>query len=87
MPLVGVYRLAGDERGDDVGGVAVEGHSGAVVAHGACAGRRGGGVLHVAQRHPGVEAAVMKAWRKVCGPIALVIPARRATRQTIRLAP
>jgi hypothetical protein len=26
----------------------------------------------------------MKAWRKVCGPIALVIPARRATRLTIR---
>ena len=29
----------------------------------------------------------MKAWRKVWGPIGLVIPARRATRRTMRLAP
>ena len=29
----------------------------------------------------------MKAWRRVCGPTGLVIPARRAARRTIRPAP
>ena len=29
----------------------------------------------------------MKAWRRVWGPTGLVIPARRATRRTIRAAP
>jgi len=29
----------------------------------------------------------LKAWRRVCGPTGLVIPARRATRSTTRAAP
>jgi hypothetical protein len=36
-------------------------------------------------RHP--TAAVMNAWRRVWGPTGLMIPARRATRRTIRPAP
>src|SRR5664279_5464316 len=36
---------------------------------------------------PASRAAVMNAWRNVCGPIGLVISARRATRRTTRLAP
>ena len=54
-------RRAGDERGDDVGGVAVQRLAATVIAH----RRPWVGVarccLHVAQRHAGVEAAVMKA--------------------------
>ncbi len=29
----------------------------------------------------------MNAWRSVCGPISLAMPARRATRRTMRAAP
>jgi len=48
----------------------------------------GGGVLHVAQRDPGVQtAAVNERARSVCGPTGLMIPARRAARRTIRAAP
>ena len=46
---------AGDEGGDDVGGVAVEGDPGPVVAHGGAGVGVAGGFLHVAQRDPGVE--------------------------------
>ena len=35
---------------------------------------------------PASRAAVMNACRRVCGPIALSTPARRATRRTMRLA-
>src|SRR5438270_648769 len=36
---------------------------------------------------PASRAAVMNACRSVCGPTGLVIPARTATRRTIRAAP
>src|SRR5436190_5708969 len=36
---------------------------------------------------PASSAAVVNACRSVCGPIALAIPARRATPRTIRPAP
>ena len=45
---------AGDEGGDDVGGVSVERDAGPVVSH-VVRGLRGGGFLDVAQWHPGVE--------------------------------
>ena len=70
---------ASDIRGDDVSGVSVQGHPGPVVAHrGPRIGVRSR-FLHVPQRHPASSAAVMKACRSVCGPMGLVIPARRAT--------
>ena len=77
---------AGDEGGDDVGGVAVERDAGAVVAHGGAGVGVAGGFLDVAQGTPASSAAVMNAWRSVCGPTRLVIPARRAMRRTIRPA-
>ena len=46
---------AGDEGGDDVGGVAVEGDAGSVVAHGGARVGVAGGFLHVAERDAGVE--------------------------------
>ena len=46
-----------------------------------------GGVLDVSERHPGIKrAAVMNEWRRLCGLIRLVIPARRARRFTVRSA-
>ena len=77
-----------DIGSDDVRGVPVERGPGTVVAHrGARVGVRGG-FLHIPQRHPSVQtAAVMNAWRSVCGPTGLLIPARQAIRRTIRPAP
>ena len=46
---------AGDEGGDDVGGVPVEGDAGAVVAHRGARVGVAGGFLDVAQRDAGVE--------------------------------
>src|SRR5829696_9228197 len=46
---------AGDESGDDVGGVTVEGDSGSVVAHRDSRVGVAGGFLHVAERYAGVE--------------------------------
>jgi hypothetical protein len=56
----------------DVGGVTVEGNARPVVSH--CGARIGvgGSLLHVPERHADVEAAVMNAWRKMCGPIGLL---------------
>lgn len=45
----------GHEGGDDVGGVAVEGDAGAVVAHRGPRVGVAGGLLHVPERHTGVE--------------------------------
>jgi hypothetical protein len=45
---------AGEERGHDVGGVAVEGDSGPVVAHGRAGIGVAGGFLDVAERNPSV---------------------------------
>ena len=42
--------------------------------------------MHVAQRDAGVEGGGDEAWRRVCGEIRLVIPARRASRFTVRSA-
>jgi hypothetical protein len=73
-------RAAGDEGGHDVGGVSVEGLTTAVkrmVVRGSawlaasCTSRSG---------TPASRAAMRKAWRRVCGPTRLVMPARRATR-------
>jgi hypothetical protein len=72
---------------DDVGGVAVEGGAGPVVSHRGPWISMGGGLLDIAQVHPASIAAVMNAWRSVRGPTGLVIPARRAVRRTIHLAP
>ena len=52
---------AGDEGGDDVGGVAVEGDASSVVAHGGSGVGVGRSLLDVAERHPASRAAVMKA--------------------------
>jgi hypothetical protein len=46
---------AGEERGDDVGGVPVERDSGAVVAHGGARIDVAGGLLDVAERHASIE--------------------------------
>jgi hypothetical protein len=46
---------AGEEGGHDVGGVPVERDSGPVVAHGGAGIGVAGGLLHVAERHPGVQ--------------------------------
>ena len=44
-------------------------------------------LLDVTKRHPGVKrAAVMNEWRRLCGEIRLLIPARRASRFTVRSA-
>jgi hypothetical protein len=45
-----------------------------------------GGFLDFAQGDSGVEAAVINACLKVCGPTRLGMPARRAMRRTIRAA-
>jgi hypothetical protein len=78
-----------DVGGDDVGGVPVQGCPGPlslanlmVVRESAweaasCTSRKG---------TPASRAAVMNACRSVCGPTFLAIPARRATRRTIRPA-
>ena len=72
--------------GDDVGGVTIERDAGAVVAHGRSRVGMRGRFLHITQRDAGVQCAAMNAWRRVCGPMGLSTPARRATRRTIRLA-
>ena len=46
---------AGEECCDDVGGVAVEGDSGSVVAHGGAGVGVAGGFLDIAERDAGVE--------------------------------
>jgi hypothetical protein len=56
---------SGDECGDDVGGVPVQGRAGAVISHrGSRAGVRGG-FLDVPERDSGVERGGDKAWRSV----------------------
>jgi hypothetical protein len=52
---VGSTRGAGDERGDDVGGVAIQGLASSVVAHGGARVSVAGCFLDVAQRNAGVE--------------------------------
>lgn len=61
-PVGGSAGCAGYESGDDVGGVAVEGLSGSVIAHGGAGVGVTGRFLDVAQRYSGVQAAVMKLW-------------------------
>ena len=46
---------SGDVGGDDVGGMAVQGRPGAVIAHGGPRIRVRRGVLHIAQRYPGIQ--------------------------------
>ena len=46
-----------------------------------------GSFLDIAQRHPGIQTAVMNACHSVWGVTALVIPARRVILRTIRPAP
>jgi hypothetical protein len=62
---------AGEERGDDVGGVAVERDSGAVVAHGGASVGVAGGFLDVAERHPGVERGGDERVAQCVGPHTL----------------
>jgi hypothetical protein len=69
---------AGDEGGHDVGGVTVERLAGPVVAHGRARVGVRGGLLDVSQRHTGVQGGGVQEWRRLCGEIRLVIPARRA---------
>jgi hypothetical protein len=73
----------GEEGGDDVGRVTVQGLTAAVVAHGCARVGMAGCFLDVAQWDPASRAAVMNEWRRLCGEIRLVIPARRANRLTV----
>ena len=56
---------SGDEGGDDVGGVAVEGDAGSVVAHGGARVGVAGGLLESRRGTPASRAAVMKACLRV----------------------
>jgi hypothetical protein len=47
----------------------------------------GSGFLDIAQRDASAQRGSDEAWRSVCGPTVLVIPARRAIRRTIHPAP
>ena len=58
----------------------------AVVAHRRARICVTGSVLDVPERDAGVEGAVMKLCRRLCGLIRFVIPARRASRLTVRSA-
>jgi hypothetical protein len=69
---------AGDVGGDDIGGVPVEGHSGAVVSHGGARVGVRGGFLHVPQRDACVESG-----RDEC----VAQPGRRGGRAGGRSAP
>ena len=51
----GLPGCSGDERGDDVCSVPVQAGAGSVIPHGGARVGVGGGLLHVTQRHPGVE--------------------------------
>jgi len=78
---------SGDVGGDDVGCVPVQGGAGStwrIVVRGS-----GWEAASWTSRSgtPASSAAVMNACRSVCGPTGLAIPARRATRRTIRPAP
>jgi hypothetical protein len=60
LPGMGCWlpRCPCEEGGDDVGRVPVQAGPGPVVAHGgARVGMGGGGLLHVPQRHPGIESS------------------------------
>jgi hypothetical protein len=52
---LGLSCCSGDKRGDDVGGMPVEAGASPVVPHRGARVGVGGGFLHVAQRHAGVE--------------------------------
>jgi len=72
--------------GEDVVRVTVEILASPVVTH---RGTRIGmprGNLDIPQVHARIQTAVMNACRSVCGPTDLLIPARRATRRTMRPA-
>jgi hypothetical protein len=61
--------------------VTVQGLTGPVVSHrGARVGTGGGFLARPRNGTPASKAVVMKAWRRLCGKIRLVIPARRAIR-------
>lgn len=76
----------GKEGGNHVGRVTVEGHAGAVVAHRGPRIGVAGCSWTSRSGTPASRAAVMNAWRSVCGPTGLLIPALRASRRTIRQA-
>jgi hypothetical protein len=86
LPLGCSAAGAGDEGGDDVGGVPGQGLAAAVVAHGGAGISVAGGLLHLRRGTPASRAAVMNACRRLCGVMCLSRPAARATRRTIRLA-
>src|SRR5689334_1536022 len=72
--LVGLPGGAGEEGGDDVGGVAVEGHATAVVAHGGAGVRMAGCLLDVSERDAGVEGGGDERVAEGVGPYVLVDP-------------
>jgi hypothetical protein len=77
---------ARDVGGDDVGRMPVQAAAGPVVPHRGPRVRVRGGLLHLAQRHPGVQRggdACLGVW----GVTTLAIPARRAALRAIRPAP
>ena len=76
-----------DIRGDDVSGMPVQAAAGTLCRIVVLGVRMPGSFLNIAQRDPGIKAAVMNACRSVSGVTALVIPARRVTWRTIRPAP
>jgi hypothetical protein len=54
----------------------VEGDPGPVVSDRGTGIGVGGGLLDIPERYASVEGCVMNAWRRVCGPMGLVIPAQ-----------
>ena len=77
---------AGDEGGDDVSGVPVEGLATPVVAHRRSRVGVAGRFLHITQRDTRIQGGGDERCRKVCGPTRLPISTRRAIRRTIRPA-
>jgi hypothetical protein len=74
-------------RRNEVSGVPVQTAVGTFIANRGPRVSVGGGFLDISQRNPASSAAVTNAGRSVCGLTRLLIPARPATRRTIRAAP
>ena len=65
LPAEGLSGGACDVGGDNIGRVPVQAAAGPVISHRGPRVRMGGGFLHVAQRDPGIQLAVMNACRSV----------------------
>jgi hypothetical protein len=76
-----------DVSSEYVGCVPVETAAGAAISHSGARIGVGGGFLHVAQRDPGIQRRGNERVSQSVRPNRLLIPARWATRRTIRAAP